>query len=319
MKNSDFKTKRIVYLVPAYNEEESVNEFYKVWQETVGKLKDQYSFSLLFVDDGSTDRTLELLDELHLKEENVGYIALSRNRGHQNALWAGLNYIKENDLADAVIIMDADLQDPPYVSLQFIEKWEEGYDVVYGVRKTRKDNMLKKLTARVFYRILFTFATLKIPRDTGDFRLVDRKVLSALTQINEKNKYVRGLVAYVGFKQFGLEFHREGRFAGVTHYPFSKMFTLAMNALFAFVTFPFHHFITFAIIELALILGYVIYAMTNGLDLTNFISFMLIVNLPIIVGLLGLIGAYIGRIHDEVLDRPLYFIATEKPPKKSKG
>jgi glycosyltransferase involved in cell wall biosynthesis len=274
-------------------------------------------WELILVDDGSTDGTTEKIHALAATDEHVRPLIFARNFGHQIAVTAGLDYSR----GDAVVIIDADLQDPPEVIPELVAKWREGYEVVYAVRAEREgESWFKLFTASLFYRLIFRITDVKIPLDTGDFRLMDRKVVAVMNSMRERHRFLRGMSAWVGFKQVGVPYKRAARFAGVTKYPFRKMLRLALNAITSFSHAP---------LQLATYLGFI----TAGIAMI-FIPFVIIERL---VGLqqfsgqattlvmvlflggvqlicTGILGEYIGRIYDEVKGRPLYIIREE--PKK---
>lgn len=299
-------------VVPVFNEEEVIEVTYgrlKKVMDTTGR-----SYELLFVNDGSADNTAQILSQICQKDTNVKLINFSRNFGHQIAISAGM----DNALGQAIVVIDADLQDPPEVILQMIEKWQEGYEVVYAKRKERRgETLFKKWTAAMFYRLLRSLTDVDIPVDSGDFRLIDRKVCNAMKNIKEKNRFVRGLVSWVGFRQTAVEYVREERFAGETKYPLHKMIKLSMDAMTSFSHKP---------LKLAVYLGfsfsflsflYLLFAICERLFTPNTVpgwtaimATSLFFN-GIILIILGIIGEYIGRIYDETKDRPLYIIASK--------
>jgi dolichol-phosphate mannosyltransferase len=301
----------IVYsiVVPVYNEEEVVDECYKQLKEVMDSTKESYE--LIFVNDGSKDRTVEILREYCKKDNRVKLIDFSRNFGHQIAISAGM----DNSRGDAVVVIDADLQDPPRVILDMIAKWEEGYDVVYGKRLKRKgETVFKKFTAAAFYRFLRKMTDVDIPADVGDFRLIDRSVCDAMKKVREKNRFIRGLISWLGFRQGEVLYERDKRLAGVTKYPLRKMIRFAINGVVSFSYKP---------LKIATFLGiltsfagfiYLLYALyqkfftdTTVTGWTSMVSLILIFN-GIILLVLGIIGEYIGRIYDESKNRPLYVI-----------
>ena len=303
--------KLISYVLPVFNEEASIQEFYQTLSSAVSAIKDKYRFEFIFINDGSKDSSLEKLKLLHSKDNRIKIIDFSKNFGHQIAVTAGLDYA----LGDAVIIMDTDLQDPPLVSLDLINKWEEGSDVVYAQRKSRKDSVFKKLTAHFFYRILNALTDIHIPKDTGDFRLIDRKVVDALKKFKERNRFLRGMVSFVGFKQTAVLFDRNPRFAGKTGYPLKKMIKFAIDGITGFSTAPlklitrFGFFVSFFSF---LLMIYAIYQRIANPDITVSGWAMLIVAITFIGGvqmiMLGILGEYIGRIYIEVQERPMYLV-----------
>jgi len=302
----------VVYsvVVPAFNEEEVIEESYKRLTKVMSSTNEKYE--LIFVNDGSQDRTAELIKNICKKDKNVKLINFSRNFGHQTAITAGM----DNSSGKAVVVIDADLQDPPEVILEMIKKWKEGYEVVYGKRLKRKgETLFKKLTAAAFYRILNRLTTVDIPVDTGDFRLIDRKVCDVMKSLTEKNRYVRGLVSWVGYKQIAVEYVREERWAGETKYPLKKMLKFAADAITSFSYKPLRlaTYIGFSLSGLSFI--YLIIVICQKLFGSNTApgwASILAVNLffnGIILIMLGVIGEYIGRIYDESKNRPLYIIS----------
>ncbi len=224
--------KTLSFVFPIYNEEGNVYLLYKTIKQTHKTIVRKYQIEYIFVNDGSKDKSLDMLLDIQKKDNNVKIINFSRNFGHQIAVTAGLDYAK----GDAIIIMDSDLQDPPKVSLDLIKKWEEGYDVVYAQRRSRKDSFFKKFTANLFYRTLQNLASIDIPRNTGDFRLIDKKVSIVINSMKEHDRFLRGMVSWVGFRQTGVQFDRDARHSGTTNYPFKKMIKLAADGIFGFST-----------------------------------------------------------------------------------
>jgi polyisoprenyl-phosphate glycosyltransferase len=306
--------KKIQYsiVVPVYNEELVILESYKRLKAVMDSLKETYE--IIFINDGSKDKSIHILKDICIHDATIKTINFSRNFGHQIAITAGMDY----STGEAVIIIDADLQDPPQVMLEMIKKWKEGYEVVYGKRIKRiGDSFFKKITAKLFYRTLKSMTNVDIPVDTGDFRLIDRKVCNALKSIPERNRYVRGLVSWVGFKQIGVEFVREERFAGTTKYPLRKMLRFATDAITSFSYKPLK-LATFAGVGISFIsFLFILFVIFEKLftDLTipgwsSLIAINLFFN-GIILIILGIIGEYIGRIYDESKKRPLYIISEE--------
>lgn len=296
-------------VIPVYNEDEVIHETYKRLKSVMDSTGEGYE--LLFVNDGSSDQTALILKECSDKDKSVKLIDFSRNFGHQIAITAGMDY----SIGEAVVVIDADLQDPPELILQMIEKWKEGYAVVYAKRTERKgETFFKKQTAALFYRLLRASTDVDIPLDTGDFRLIDRKVCDEMKKIPEKNRFVRGLVSWVGFRQTAVEYTRDERLAGETKYPLKKMLKLSMDGMTSFSYKP---------LKLASIVGgmfsvagflYMLVVLYLKLftdsTVTGWASIIIIQLLfsGIVLMMLGVIGEYIGRIYDETKDRPLYIV-----------
>ncbi|MCL1630559.1 glycosyltransferase family 2 protein [Sporolactobacillus sp. CPB3-1] len=300
-------------VVPVFNEEKVIYESYKRLKTVMDRTYESYE--LLFINDGSRDRTSEMLSYISESDTNVKVLEFSRNFGHQIAITAGMDYAT----GQAVVVIDADLQDPPELILKMIEKWREGYDVVYGRRVQRKgETLFKKCTAAIFYRTLKMSTDIDIPLDTGDFRLIDRRVCDEMKRIPEKNRFIRGLVSWVGFKQTAIEYVREERLAGETKYPLKKMLKLSIDGLTSFSYKPLK-LATYggAILSLA---GFVYMIVALSLKLftsstvpgwTSLIVIQLLFS-GFTLFILGVIGEYIGRIYDETKDRPLYIIKEAK-------
>lgn len=302
----------ISVIVPLYNEEEVIAESYKRLTSVMQGMGEEYE--LVFINDGSRDKTAQLTADIAEKDKHVRLICFSRNFGHQIAITAGMDYAK----GDAVVIIDADLQDPPEVIPLMVEKWKEGYHVVYGKRTKRHgETMFKKVTAKVFYRFLQRMTQVDIPTDTGDFRLIDRKVCDAMKKLREQNRYVRGLVSWVGFKQYALEYVRDERFAGETKYPLKKMIRLAMDGIASFSYKPLKlaTMVGFALTGISfLYLLFVVLQKLFGTPTVAGWASILAVQLffnGVILIILGIIGSYIGRIYEESKGRPLYIVQEE--------
>jgi len=297
-------------IVPMYNEEEVIEETHKRLREVMDRCGENYE--LVFVNDGSRDRTVEIVEGLCRKDPHLRLVNFSRNFGHQIAITAGMDYAE----GQAIVVIDADLQDPPEVILQMIAKWKEGYDVVYGQRVKRKgETAFKKLTALMFYRLLRNMTNVEIPVDTGDFRLIDRKVAEVLKGLKEKNRFVRGLVSWVGFRQTSVEYVREERWAGETKYPLRKMLRFAMDGITSFSHKPLRlaTYIGFTLSGISFLYLLVVlfqalfFANTTIQGWASIVAINLFFN-GIMLVLLGIIGEYIGRIYDESKNRPLYIV-----------
>lgn len=302
-------------IAPIFNELENIPELHRRVQEVMSATPG--TWELVLVDDGSTDGSTECIRALAKQDKHVRPVIFARNFGHQVAITAGWDYAR----GDAVVIIDGDLQDPPEVIPNLIAKWREGYDVVYAVRAEREgETWFKKVTATLFYRIVYRITDVKIPMDVGDFRLMDRKVVDVLKTMREKYRFPRGMSAWVGFRQIGVPYKRAERFAGVTKYPFNKMFKLALNAITGFSYFPLQlaTYFGFASAGLAIIAIPVvaIMRMTGSQffagQATTLISVLFLGGVQLIS--LGVLGEYLGRIYDEVKGRPLY-IVREAPEK----
>ncbi len=299
-------------IAPVYNERESLPELYR----RVSEVMDQNGepWELVLVDDGSTDGSTEQILELAKKDSRVRPIIFARNFGHQIAITAGWDYAR----GQAIVIIDADLQDPPEAILDLARKWKEGYEVVYAVRAVREgETWFKKLTASVFYRIIYRITDVKIPLDTGDFRLMDRKVVDVLKQMRERHRFPRGMSAWVGFRQIGVDYRRAARYGGVTKYPFRKMVKLALNAITSFSYFPLQvaTYFGFASASIAILaIPIVIYLRFAGIpqftgQATTLIAVLFLGGVQLIS--LGILGEYIGRLYDEAKGRPLYIVRSK--------
>ncbi|AOQ25329.1 putative glycosyltransferase [Moorella thermoacetica] len=304
---------RYTIIIPVYNEEDVIRETYRRLTLVMQSLCEPYE--LLFVNDGSEDRTAEIIEVLAETDDSVRLLNFSRNFGHQIAITAGMDYAR----GDAIVIIDADLQDPPELIPRMIEKWQEGYEVVYARRVQRKgETLFKKWTASLFYRTLRMMTEVDIPLDTGDFRLIDRKVCDVMHGIREKSRFIRGLISWIGFRQAAIEYIREERFAGKTKYPLKKMLRLAIDGITSFSHKP---------LKLATYLGlalslpsfaYLVFSLGLKIFTAGTISGgrWLITLLLLLNGvnfiLLGILGEYIGRIYDETKDRPLYILRNKQ-------
>ena len=304
-------------VAPVYNEIGGVQEFYKQVFLVMETLHEPWE--LVLVDDGSTDGSTDFIREIAEKDAHVQPVIFARNFGHQIAVTAGLDYAR----GEAAIIIDADLQDPPEVMLELIKKWKEGFEVVYAVRRTREgESWFKLFTASLFYRLIYRITDVNIPLDTGDFRLLDRKVFDVMGQMRERHRFLRGMVAWVGFRQVGVEYDRKERFSGKTKYPFSKMLKLAFNAITSFSYFP---------LQMATYMGFISAGISilaipvvTALRLSNrealfgqattLIAVLFLGGVQLIT--LGILGEYIGRIYDELKGRPLYIVS--EAPKNNK-
>ena len=297
-------------IAPVFNEHECLSEFYSRICSVMDTTHS--SWELVFVDDGSTDGSTDLIRAFARKDKRVQPVIFARNFGHQIAVTAGMDYSR----GQAVVVIDADLQDPPEVILDLIAKWKEGYQVIYAVRRKREgESWFKLFSASLFYRLIYRITDVKIPLDTGDFRLLDRKIVNIMGSMRERHRFLRGMASWVGFRQIGVEYDRKERFAGKTKYPFSKMLKLALNAVTSFSYFP---------LQLATYIGFI----AAGLSIlsipivillriafheaflgqaTTLIAVLFLGGVQLIC--MGILGEYIGRIYDEVKGRPLYVVS----------
>jgi dolichol-phosphate mannosyltransferase len=298
-------------VAPVYNEEENIAYLHERISEVMDGIGEPWE--LVIVNDGSTDHSLEEILKIHRQDERVKLVNFARNFGHQTAVTAGMDYAS----GQAVILIDADLQDPPEVIADMVQKWREGFHVVYGVRAERKgESRFKLWTAKLFYRLIYRITDIKIPLDTGDFRLMDRRVVNAVNTMREHNRFIRGLTSWVGFKQTGVEYSRDPRIYGETKYPLRKMLRLATDAVTGFSYFPLQVaiYISFVLAILAVLaLPVVVFlrlaaseAFLEGQATT--LSVLLILS-AFQFFFFFIMGQYIARIYDEVRGRPLYVVA----------
>lgn len=296
-------------VAPVFNEQDNIAELYRRVRETMDSTGEPWE--LILVDDGCTDGSTDRIRELAAQDARVRPIIFARNFGHQIAVTAGLDYAR----GQAVVIIDADLQDPPEITIDLIARWREGYEVVYAVRAEREgETWFKKVTASLFYRLIYRITDVKIPLDTGDFRLLDRKVVDVMKGMRERHRFLRGMAAWVGFRQIGVEYKRGVRYSGMTKYPFKKMFRLALNAITGFSYFP---------LQMATYLGFISASISIlaipiviALRLTGSQAFIgqasTLIAVLFLGGVqlisLGVLGEYIGRLYDEAKGRPLYIV-----------
>lgn len=313
-------------IAPIYNEEGNIDMLHRRITEVMNTTGE--SWELVLVNDGSRDRSLEMIEALAASDPHIKIVNFARNFGHQIAVTAGMDHVS----GKAVVVIDADLQDPPEVILEMIERWKAGYHVVYAVREERKgESWFKLLTAKIFYRMIYRITDVDIPLDTGDFRLIDEKVLNALRKMREHNRFIRGMTSWVGFKQVGVNYVREARFAGETKYPLKKMIRFAMDAVTGFSYFPLQ-----IMIYVSLVLGVIAVLAIPVISILRLVfgTPFLGGQVTVIVVLLVLssfqlffffiMGQYIARIYDEARDRPLYIVAStigfeEKPARSTES
>lgn len=303
--------KKISVVIPMYYEEEVAQECYNRMSTVLKGIKG-YEYEIVFVNDGSKDKTLEILEGIAEKDKNVKVLSFARNFGHQCAVTAGLQYVT----GDAIVIIDADLQDPPELIPDMLKLWEEGNEVIYGKRKTREgESKFKLLTAKMFYKTLNALSDVEIPKDTGDFRLVDRQVVDVINSLPEHNKFLRGLFSWVGFEQKAFEYERKERFAGKTKYPLKKMLKLASDGIIGFSTKPLKMIGKLGIFTMFISFCLFIYAILSFIFKWNYLtpgwtSIMVVVTFfsSIILISLWMMGEYISRIYDESKARPQFII-----------
>lgn len=304
---------RYSIVAPIYNEEGNIQVLYERLCEVLDSTGE--SWELVTVNDGSRDQSLEMLEELAATDSRIKVINFARNFGHQIAVTAGLDYTA----GEAVVIIDADLQDPPEMILEMIERWKAGYQVVYAVREERQgESWFKLLTAKIFYRLIYRITDVDIPMDTGDFRLMDRKVVDALQSMREHNRFIRGMTSWVGFRQTGVNYVRQARHAGETKYPLKKMVRFAMDAITGFSYFPLQImiYVSFVLGILAVlaipvisVLRVLLGSSFLGGQVTTIVFLLILSSFQLFF--LFIMGQYVARIYDEVRDRPLYVVASE--------
>lgn len=302
--------KKISIIVPAYNEEESLPFLYERLTNLINSIKN-YEFEVLFINDGSRDKTLEIIKELRKKDERFCYVNLSRNFGKEVAMMAGLDYAK----GDAVIFIDADLQDPPELIPELIKYWEEGYDDVYAKRKSREgETFFKKFTSKLYYQVLQKLSKVEIQKDTGDFRLLDRRCVNALRKLRESQRCSKSMFSWIGYNKKEVLFDRDARVAGKTKWNYKKLVDLAIDGITSFTTSPLR-LSTYISIPTFIILGvYFIYVIIKSFVVKEAIQAYQAIILLILffsgiqILLFGIVGEYLGRIFNETKNRPLYLV-----------
>ncbi len=304
---------KLSLVIPCYNEEEVIEETIKRLTAFYCQLKD-ITVELIFIDDGSKDRTRQILLEKAIMDDHIKVIGFSRNFGHQIAVTAGIDAAE----GDAVVLIDADLQDPPEVICDMLKMWKEGYDVVYGTRLERPgESIFKLFTARIFYRTLNKLSEVPIPLDTGDFRLMDRKVVDVIKAMPEKARFIRGMVSWAGFKQIALPYKRAERFAGVSKYPLRKMLRFATDGILSFSTRPLQFAMGLGILSSGASFIGILYVLCIRLFTNSWVAgwTALMIAILFLGGVqlicVGILGEYIGRIYTETQSRPLYIIETK--------
>ena len=303
--------KKISVIIPMYYEEEVAEECYKRMTFVLQNIEN-YDYEIICINDGSKDKTLTILENLAIKDKRLKVLSFSRNFGHQCAVTAGLKFVT----GDVIVIIDADLQDPPELIPEMLKLWEAGNDVIYGKRKTRDgESVFKLFTAKMFYKTLNELSDVEIPKDTGDFRLVDRKVVDTINSLPEHNKFLRGLFSWVGYKQIPFQYERKERFAGKTKYPLKKMLKLASDGIISFSTKPLKIVGGLGIISIVISFILLIYALISYIFKLNNLSAgwtSLMLGITFFAGVqllsLWIMSEYIARIYDESKNRPQYII-----------
>jgi glycosyltransferase involved in cell wall biosynthesis len=313
--NLEHKKEKVSIIVPAYNEAEVIIPFHKRLSEALSSSK--YDIEVIYVNDGSRDLTLERLHQLRVEDKRIGIISFSRNFGKEIAMTAGLDYAT----GDAVVIIDADLQDPPELINELINQWQSGYEIVYAKRLSRSgEGWFKKLTAHLFYRTINKLSTVEIPEDTGDFRLMSRKAVESLKRLREHHRFMKGLFAWIGYSQVAVPYHRDPRFAGKTKWNYWKLWNFALEGITSFTIVPLKMFTYFGLLvaEVAFLFAFFIIYKTliYGDPVRGYPSLMtaiLFLGGIQLIGI-GILGEYLGRIFNEIKNRPLYLINEFSPP-----
>ena len=306
---------RVSVVVPAYNEEEVLPEFHRRMAEVADGIDARVE--MVFVNDGSTDRTLEVLNALRARDPRVAIVDLSRNFGKEIAMTAGLDHAR----GDAVVVIDADLQDPPELIPQMIEHWREGYDVVYAKRTSRAgESALKKATAHAFYRVIGSLSRVKIPEDTGDFRLLSRRAVDALGRLREQHRFMKGLFAWIGYPQKPLPYERHARHEGQTKWNFRSLWTFALEGITSFTILPLKVATYVGLITALGAFGFGMFMIVDTLIYGNPVAgYPSLMTVVLFLGgiqlmAIGVIGEYLGRMFDETKNRPLYLVQGYRPP-----
>lgn len=302
--------KKISIIIPAYNEEESLPYLYERMEKLMNSM-DNYDFELLFVNDGSKDKTIEMIKEMRQKDKRISYVDFSRNFGKEIAMIAGLDYAT----GDCVVFMDADLQDPPELIPELVKYWEEGYDDVYAKRKSRKgESFLKKFTSKMYYKILQKTTRIEIQRDTGDFRLLDRRCVNALKKLRESQRNTKSMFSWIGYKKKEVLYDRDPRVAGKTKWNYMKLIDLAVDGITSFTTSPLRLSTFIAIPTFIILFIYLIYVIVKSFVVNEPIQAYQAIILLILffssiqILLFGIVGEYLGRIFNETKNRPLYLV-----------
>ncbi len=302
--------KKITIIIPAYNEEESLPFLYERLEKLMNDIKN-YEFEILFVNDGSKDKTIQLIKEMRAKDSRICYVDFSRNFGKEIAMLAGLDYAT----GDCVIFMDADLQDPPELIPELIKYWKQGYDDVYARRKSRQgETWLKKFTSKMYYKVLQSLTRVEIQKDTGDFRLLDRRCVNALRKLRESQRCSKSMFSWIGYNKKEVLYDRDPRIAGKTKWNYKKLIDLAIDGITSFTTSPLRVSTYLAIPTFIMLFVYFIYVIVKcivtGVVMQAFQAIILLILFfaGIQIMLFGIVGEYLGRIFNETKNRPLYFV-----------
>ena len=302
--------KKITIIIPAYNEEESLLPLYNRLVTLMQRMNN-YNFEILFVNDGSKDKTIDIIKDLRKKDKRVSYVDFSRNFGKEIAMIAGLDYAT----GDCVIFLDADLQDPPELIPELVRYWEKGYDDVYAKRRTRKgESWLKKATAKMYYKVLQAVTKVEIQKDTGDFRLLDRRCVNALKKLRESQRNTKSMFSWIGYNKKEVLYDRDSRFAGVTKWNYMRLMELAIDGITSFTTSPLRLATFIAIPTFLLLFAYFIYVIIKCFVVNEPIQAFQAIILIILffsgvqILLFGIMGEYLGRIFNETKNRPLYLV-----------
>ena len=302
--------KKITIIIPAYNEEESLPYLYERLEKLMESIKN-YEFEILFINDGSKDKTIELIKQYREKDNRISYVDFSRNFGKEIAMIAGLDYAK----GDAVIFMDADLQDPPELIPELIKYWEEGYDDVYAKRRSRKgETWLKKFTSKMYYKVLQSLTNVEIQRDTGDFRLLDKRCVNALKKMRETSRCSKSMFSWIGYKKKEVLYDRDPRIAGKTKWNYKKLIDLAIDGITAFTTSPLRISTYISIPTFLALFIYFIYVIIKcirfniAIQAYQAIILLILFFAGVQIVLIGIMGEYLGRIFNESKNRPLYLV-----------
>ena len=302
--------KKISILIPIFNEKENINSIYNKIKNTISKITAKYNYEILFLDNHSDDGSYKICKSIVKSNRNVKIIRHSRNFGYQSNILSGYN----NCTGDCAITIDSDGQDDPKYIFDFISMWEKGYDVVYGIRRSRKDNVFIRVFVYLFYKLLNYFSEISIPANVGDFRLVDKKIITHINKFKEKNIFLRGVIYYLGFNQIGLEYDRKKRFKGNSKFSLPQYFDFAQNGILSFSKVPLRFIAFFGFLifffSIILILFYIYKYFNNEILQPGFTSIIILCLFlfSITICFLGILSLYVGQIFDEVKDRPRYII-----------